>query len=169
MRGLGVFKEKGIEVLLMHERVDEWMMSQVSEFDGKNFQSITSTELELGELADTKEKEALEKVAEENKGLVERRKSVRGEDVNEVKVSSRLTDAPSCIVQSANDMSMHMQKILKTAGHGMPASQPTLEINAEHALIKRLNEENDEDQFADWTRILFEQAVLAEGGELADP
>jgi molecular chaperone HtpG len=166
---LGIFKEKGIEVLLMHERVDEWMMSQVSEFDGKNFQSITSTELDLGELADKKEKKAQEKVAEENKDLVERMKAVLGDDVNEVKVSSRLTDAPSCVVQSANDMSMHMQKILKTAGHGMPASQPTLEINADHALVKRLNDEKDEDKFSDWTRILFEQAVLAEGGELADP
>ena len=96
-------------------------------------------------------------------------KAVLGDDVNEVKVSTRLTDAPSCVVQSANDMSMHMQKILKTAGHGMPAGQPTLEINADHALVKRLNDEKDDDKFSDWTRILFEQAVLAEGGELADP
>jgi len=166
---LGVFNEKGIEVLLMHERVDEWMMSQVSEFDGKSFQSITSTELDLGELADKEEKQAQEKVAEENKDLVERMKAVLADDVNEVKVSTRLTDAPSCVVQSANDMSMHMQKILKTAGHAMPHSMPTLEINADHALVKRLHDEPDGDRFTDWTRILYEQAVLAEGGELADP
>ena len=166
---LGVFREKGIEVLLMHERVDEWLMSQVSEFDGKSFQSITSSELDLGELADKEEKQAQEKVAEENKDLIERMKTVLGESVSDVKVSSRLTDAPSCIVQGAYDMSMHMQKILKTAGHAAPMSKPILEINADHALIKRLNEEQDEGQFADWTHILFEQAVLAEGGELDDP
>jgi molecular chaperone HtpG len=166
---LGVFREKGIEVLLMHERVDEWMMSQVSEFDGKTMQSITSSELDLGELADKKEKKAQEKVAEENKGLVERMKAVLGDDVNEVKVSNRLTDAPSCVVQGAYDMSMHMQKILKTAGHEMPSSKPTLEINADHALVKRLNDEQDDNRFAEWTRILYEQAVLAEGGELPDP
>ena len=166
---LGVFREKGIEVLLMHERVDEWMMSQVSEFDGKHFQSITSSEMDLGELADKQEKKAQEKVAEENKDLVERMKEVLGEDVNEVKVSTRLTDAPSCIVQGAYDMSMHMQKILKTAGHEMPMSSPTLEINADHALVKRLHDEQDDTRFEEWTRILFEQAVLAEGGELKDP
>jgi molecular chaperone HtpG len=166
---LGVFKDKGIEVLLMHERVDEWMMSQVSEFDGTSFQSITSSELDLGDLADKEEKQAREKVAEKNKELVERMKTVLGDDVGDVKVSSRLTDAPSCIVQGAYDMSMHMQKILKTAGHAAPLSKPILEINPDHALVKRLNEEKDDTQFADWTRILFEQAVLAEGGELADP
>lgn len=166
---LGVFRNKGIEVLLMHDRVDEWMMSQVNEFDGKKLQSVTSADLDLGQLADEKEKEQQEKVAEDNKGLIERMKEVLADDVNEVKVSSRLTDAPSCIVQGAYDMSMHMQKILKTAGHDMPAGKPTLEINVDHALVKRLNDEKDDTQFADWTRILFEQAVLAEGGELADP
>ncbi len=166
---LGIFRQKGIEVLLMHERVDEWMMSQVSEFDGTSFQSITSSELDLGELADEEEKQAQEKVAEENKGLVERMTAVLEDDVNEVRVSSRLTDAPSCVVQGAYDMSMHMQKILKTAGHSAPGSKPILEINPDHALVKRLNEEKDDEQFADWTRILFEQAVLAEGGELEDP
>lgn len=166
---LGIFNEKGIEVLLMHERVDEWMMSQVSEFDGKSFQSVASTELDLGELADKKEKEEQEKVAEENKGLVERMQAVLADDVNEVRVSARLTDAPSCIVQGAYDMSMHMKKMLKTAGHAMPSSKPILEINVDHALVKRLHDEHDEDRFADWARIFYEQAVLAEGGELADP
>ena len=166
---LGVFREKGIEVLLMHERVDEWMMSQVSEFDGKHFQSITSSELDLGDLEDKQEKQAHEQVAEENKDLVERMQQVLENDVSEVKVSSRLTDAPSCIVQGAYDMSMHMQKILRTAGHAAPMSKPTLEINPDHALVKRLHDEQDDDRFADWSRILFEQAVLAEGGELQDP
>ncbi len=166
---LGIFREKGIEVLLMYERVDEWMMSHISEFDGKHFQSATSTELDLGDLAGKEEKQAQEKVEEQHKGLVERMKEVLGDDVNEVKVSSRLTDAPSCIVQGAYDMSMHMQKILKTAGHDMPSGKPTLEINVDHALVKRLNNEKDDDRFADWVRLLFEQAVLAEGGELGDP
>lgn len=166
---LGVFRDKGVEVLLMHERVDEWMMSHVSEFDGKHFQSITSSELDLGELADKKEKQAQEKVEKDNEGLVERMKTALGDDVADVKVSSRLTDAPSCVVQAAYDMSMHMQKIMKTAGHDMPMSKPTLEINVDHALVKRLNDETDDAQFAEWTRLLFEQAVLAEGGELADP
>ncbi len=166
---LGVFREKGIEVLLMHERVDEWMMSHVTEFDGKSFQSITSSDLDLGELADKQEKKAQEKVEKENEGLVERMKTALGDDVAEVKVSSRLTDAPTCVVQGAYDMSMHMQKIMKTAGHDMPMSKPILEINVDHALVKRLNDEKDDEQFAEWTRLLFEQAVLAEGGELADP
>lgn len=166
---MGVFREKGIEVLLMHDRVDEWMMSHVSEFDGRKFQSITSTDLDLGDLADKKEKKAQEKVAEENKGLIEHMKSVLSDEVEDVKVSSRLTDAPSCIVQGAHDMSMHLQKALKTAGHGMPLSKPTLEINVDHSLVKRLSDEKDDERFSDWTKILFEQAVLAEGGELADP
>lgn len=166
---LGIFREKNIEVLLLHERVDEWMMSHISEFDGKSFQSIASTGLDLGDLAGEKEKQARQKVKEENKGLIERMKKVLGDDVSEVKVSDRLTGAPSCIVQGTYDMSMHMQKILKTAGHNMPSSKPTLEINVEHVLVKKLNDENDDDRFTDWTHLLFEQAVLAEGGELADP
>ena len=166
---LGIFREKGIEVILMHERVDEWLMSQVSEFEGKSFMSVTSSELDLGDFADKEEKQAQEKVVEENKDLIEKMKEALGDSVNDVRVSTRLTDAPSCIVQGAYDMSMHMQKILKTAGHAAPMSKPILEINPDHALIKRLKEEQDEAQFADWTYILFEQAVLAEGGELDDP
>lgn len=166
---LGIFREKGIEVLLMHERVDEWMMSHVSEFNGKSFQSVTSSELDLGELSGKQEKQAQEKIEKENKDLTERMKAVLGDDVSDIKVSSRLTDAPSCVVQGAYDMSMHMQKIMRTAGHDIPMSKPTLEINADHALVKRLNGEKDEVQFSEWTRLLFEQAVLAEGGELADP
>ncbi len=166
---LGIFREKGIEVLLMHERVDEWMMSHISEFNGKHFQSITSTALDLGDLAGEEEKQAWEKVEEESKGLIKRMKEVLGDDVNEVKTSGRLTDAPSCVVQGTYDMSMHLQKALKTAGHNMPSNKPTLEINVDHALVKRLNDEKDDERFADWTRLLFEQAVLAEGGELGDP
>jgi molecular chaperone HtpG len=166
---LGIFRQKGIEVLLMHDRVDEWMMSHITEFEGKKFQSVASADLDLGELADKQEKEAHEKIAEENKGLLERMKSVLADDVNDVRVSGRLTDAPSCIVQAAHDMSMHLQKVLKTAGHQMPGSKPTLEINPDHALVKRLNDETNEEKFADWTRILYEQAVLAAGGELGDP
>ncbi len=166
---LGVFREKGIEVLLLHERVDEWMMSHVSEFDGKSFQSAVSTDLDLGDLAGEEEKQDREKVEEENRELVERMKEILGDNINEVKVSGRLTNAPSCIVQGAYDMSMHMQKILKTAGHNMPSGKPTLEINVDHALVRQLNDEKDDERFADWTHLLFEQAVLAEGGELADP
>jgi len=166
---LGVFRDKGIEVLLMHDRVDEWMMSHVTEFEGKKFQSVASADLDLGDLEDKEEKKAHEKVAEESRDLIERMQKVLADDVNEVKVSGRLTGAPSCIVQGAHDMSMHLQKVLKTAGHAMPASKPTLEINVDHSLVKRLHDEQDDERFADWTRILFEQAVLAEGGELADP
>ena len=166
---LGVFRQKGVEVLLLHERVDEWMMSHVSEFAGKPFQSAGSAELDLGALADAKEKQAQQRVREENKDLVARMQAALGGDAHEVKVSARLTDAPSCVVQGAYDMSMHMQKILKTAGHAMPAAKPTLEINPDHALIKRLRDEKDDAQFTDWTRLLFEQAILAEGGELPDP
>jgi molecular chaperone HtpG len=166
---LGIFRKKGIEVLLMHDRVDEWMMSHLDEFDGKKFQSVSSADLDLGKLADKEEKETQEKMAQENKDLLDKMKQVLAADVNDVRISTRLTDAPSCIVQDSHDMSMHLQKVLKSAGHDMPTGKPTLEINADHPLIKRLHDEKDEDRFADWTRILFEEAVLGEGGELADP
>ena len=167
---LGVFREKGIEVLLLFERVDEWMMSHIRDFSDKSFQSITSSDLDLTTLTDADDKDNKpDKTNPQDQALIERMQKVLGSEVKAVKISSRLTDAPSCIVQETNDMSMHLQKIMRNAGHALPNAQPILEINMDHPLVIALHQESDEDRFADWSRLLLEQAILSEGGELADP
>ena len=166
---LEIFRKKDIEVLLMFDRVDEWLTSHVNEFDGKSLVSIAKGELDLGELKD-KDDEKAEKEAEgTHKELVERIQKSLGEDIKEVRVSHRLTDSPSCLVMENDEMPVHLQKMLQQAGHDVPDNKPILEINADHTLVKRLNDESNDDRFTDWSKLLFEQAMLSEGGQLDDP
>ncbi|MEE9342445.1 MAG: molecular chaperone HtpG [Gammaproteobacteria bacterium] len=165
---LEIFRKKGIEVLLLSNRVDEWLTSHLAEFDGKTIASIAKGELDLGKLDDEDASDA-EEAAEANKGLIERITKALGDDVKEVRVSQRLTDSPSCIVLENEEMAVHLQKMLKQAGHEIPDTKPILEINVEHSLVHRLDNESDEDRFVEWSKILFEQAMLSEGGQLEDP
>ncbi|TXH76013.1 molecular chaperone HtpG [Thiobacillus sp.] len=166
---LEIFRKKGIEVLLLSDRVDEWLASNLTEFDGKPLKSVAKGGLDLGELEDEAEKTA-QKEAEDNlKPLVERIKTTLGERVKDVRVTHRLTDSPACLVTGEGDMSANLERLLKAAGQAAPTVKPTLEINPTHALVTRLNSESDEDRFKDWANLLFEQALLAEGGQLDDP
>ncbi|MFO8023914.1 molecular chaperone HtpG [Thiohalophilus sp.] len=166
---LELFRKKGIEVLLMYDRVDEWMMSFMDEYNGKPFVSVAKGALDLGELEDKEEKEKAEQAEKDYQSLLERMQRVLEGKVKEVKVSHRLTDSPSCLVVSENDMAMSMQKLLKQAGHNVPNIEPVLEINPDHGLVRRLQNVDDDSQFNDWALILFEQAMLSEGGQLEDP
>ncbi len=166
---LEIFNTKGIEVLLLWDRVDEWMMSYLTEFDGKNFESVAKGDLDLGELEDKDDKEKVEKAADEYKSLIEHMKKTLDGKVKDVRVTNRLTNSPSCLVVEQQDMALNMQKLLKQAGHQVPDLQPTLEINPKHPLVERLNTETDDTKFEDWAFILFEQALLSEGGQLEDP
>ncbi len=166
---LEIFRKKGIEVLLMSDKVDEWLLGSLTEFEGKKLQSIAKGDLDLGKLQDESEKEAQKKVEEEAKSLVERIKSTLGEAVKEVRVTHRLTDSPACLVAGEHDVSGNLARILKAAGQKAPESKPILEINPTHRLIERLKSESDEAKFADYTHVVFDQALLAEGGQLEDP
>ena len=165
---LEVFKKKGIEVLLLTENVDEWWLGQFEEFDGKKLQSVAKGDLDLGALADEEEKKAQEKVADEFKPLVEKIKTALGDKVKEVRVTHRLTDSPACLVVDENELSGNLERMLKAAGQKVNASQPILEINPEHALIAKMRLADGE-TFAEWSQVLFDQALLAEGGQLEDP
>ena len=166
---LEVFRKKNIEVLLMWDRVDEWMMSYLTEFDGKQFQSVAKGSLDLGELTDDDEKKELEEAEEGFKSLTERMKEVLGETVKEVRITHRLSRSPSCVVVEQNDMAVNMQQLLKAAGHDVPKVAPILEVNPTHPLVLKLKEEGDQKRFGDWTHILFDQAMLNEGVQLEDP
>jgi len=166
---LEVFRKKGIEVILMHERVDEWMMSHMQEFDGKAFQSVSKGELDIGGEDDKEEKKANEKIEKEYTDIVKRMKDTLGEKVKDVRVSHRLTTSPACLVVEEGEMNVSLQNMLKQAGHEVPNLNPTLEINPEHPIIEKLKDETDEDRFGDWSEIMFEQAMLSEGGQLEDP
>ncbi|MEZ0232971.1 MAG: molecular chaperone HtpG [Methylophilaceae bacterium] len=166
---LEIFRKKGIEVLLLSDRVDEWLLSSLTEFDGKKLQSVAKGDLDLGKLEDEAEKEQQKKVEDEYKSLIEKIQSTLGDSVKEVRVTHRLTDSPACLVSGTHDMSGNLERILKAAGQNTPANKPTLEINPEHKLVQRLKQESDDARFADWSHILFDQALLAEGGQLQDP
>jgi len=166
---LEVFKTKGIEVLLMHDRVDEWSMSYFTEFDGKSLQSVAKGALELGELEDEGEKEAFNKAVDECKDLTTRMQEALGERVKEVRLTHRLTNSPSCLVVEEQEMAINMQKIMEAAGQAMPSSKPILEVNPQHPIVLRLKEEADSQRFSDITSVLFDQAMLSEGGQLDDP
>ncbi len=166
---LELFKKKGIEVILMYDRVDEWMMSHLNEYNEKTFVSVAKGALDLGELADKEEKEKTEQAAKDYSELLDKMKEALGDKVKEVRISNRLTNSPSCLVVEEGDMAVSMQKIMQQAGHSIPAMEPILEINAEHPLVIRLKESVADGQFSDWTFILFEQALLSEGGQLEDP
>ncbi len=169
---LEVFKKKGIEVLLLTDHVDEWLVQHMPEFDGKSLQSVAKGQLDLDKdkAKDDKEDQDKDKEADESiKSVLEQIKKVLEGKVKDVRVSSRLTDSPACLVADEHEMGAHMERIMKAAGQSMPVSLPTFEINAEHALIQRLKEEADDERFADLSHLLFEQALLSEGGQLEDP
>ena len=166
---LEMFRKKGIEVLLLHDRVDEWLVSHLTEFDGRKLVSVAKGDLDLGKLQDEQEQKAAKQAEDENKDLVEKMRNALEDLVSEVRISHRLTDSPSCLVQGEHEMAMHMQRLMKQAGHDVPLSKPSLEINPEHALVKRLRDEHDSERFAAWSRLLFEQAMLTQGGQLEDP
>jgi molecular chaperone HtpG len=166
---LEVFRKKGIEVLLLHDRVDEWMVSHLTEFDGKALASVAKGELDLGKLSDEDEQKSAQEAETEFKDLVKRIQEALDEDVKEVRISHRLTDSPAVLVLEEHEMAMHLQEVMKQAGHALPASKPILEVNPDHPLVARLKEEQDEAKFADWSHLLFEQALLSEGGHLEDP
>ncbi len=166
---LEVFRKKGIEVLLLVDRVDEWLMSHLAEFDGKSFQDVGKGELDLGKLDSEEEKQAQEKVAEQLKPLLDRVKTVLTEQVAEVRITHRLTDSPACVVVAEHDMGAQMRRILESAGQKVPDSKPIFELNPEHPLVKKLEQESSETRFVDLAHILFDQANLAEGAQLQDP
>ena len=163
---LEVFRKKGVEVLLLTDRVDEWMLSFLNEFDGKPLQSVARGDLDLGALND-EEKKAQEKVSEELKPLVEKMKEALKDKAKDVRLTFRLTDSPSCLVADDGEMSGYLQRMLKAAGQQAPSFHPILEVNPEHALVKGLHA--DSANFDDWCHLLFDQALLAEGGALDDP
>src|SRR5438477_3936946 len=166
---LEIFRKKGVEVLLMHDRVDEWVMANLTEFEGKELQSVAKGDLDLGKLEDEAEKKEQEKEAGEFKELTDRIGKVLGDKVKEVRVTHRLTDSPACLVADPSAMSTNLERLLKSAGHKVPETKPTLEVNPHHPLVRALKAEFDEKRFADWSYILFDQAVLAEGGQLDEP
>lgn len=166
---LEVFRKKGIEVVLLTDRVDEWMLSYLREFDGKELVSVARGDLDLGALADEAEKAEQEKASTEWKDVVERAKSVLEGKAKDVRVTLRLTESASCLVSDEGDMSGYLQRLLKQAGQKSPDAQPILELNPEHALVRKLRDVSDEAAFGDRVRVLFDQALLAEGGMLDDP
>jgi len=160
---LEVFRKQGIEVLLLYDRVDEWMMAQVQEYSSKTFASVAKGELDF-ETDETPEQD--EQAASDLAGRI--RKAL-DEKVSEVRVSKRLTSSPACLVLGEHDLALHMQHLLRQAGHHVPESQPTLEINPGHPLLRRMEGLSDDARFREWSEVLFDQAVLADGGQLADP
>jgi len=164
---LEVFRKKGIEVLLLAERVDEWLVSNLAEFEGKPLASVARGDLDLGKLEDEAEKKEQEKQAGEYKDLTDKIKGALGGQVKEVRVTLRLTASPACLVSDQYDMGGNLARILKAAGQKVPESKPIMEINPGHPLVQRLKYE--ESHFADWSQVLFDQALLAEGGQLEDP
>jgi molecular chaperone HtpG len=166
---LEVFRKKGVEVLLLSDRVDEWLVSHLHEYQGKHLQSVTKGKLDLGDLADKADQEKAEQAEKEHEDLLKRLKGSLGERVNEVRVSTRLVDSPACIVVGEHDMSANLARVLKAVGQDAPDMKPTLEVNLDHPLVKRLEAETNQARFDDLGMILFDQAQLAEGGQLDDP
>jgi molecular chaperone HtpG len=166
---LEVLRKKGIEVLLMSDRVDEWMLSFLTEFEGKAIQSVAKGVLDLGALEDETDKKAQEEAATEHKPLIERIKKALDAHVKDVRVTLRLTESPACLVADDNDMTAGLQRMLKAAGQKIPTAKPILEVNATHPLVQRLQAESDETRFADLASVIFDQSLLAEGGQLEDP
>lgn len=167
---LEVFKKKGVEVLLLTDRVDEWVTGSLTEFDGKQLQSVAKGALDLGALEDEADKAAQKLVEEAAKPVVELVQKALGERVKDVRATARLTDSPACLVVGEHEMSAHLERMLKAAGQPVPeGSKPTLEINPEHVLVKRLAAESDDSRREDLAHVLYDQALLAEGGKLEDP
>lgn len=166
---LEIFRKKGIEVLLLTDRIDEWLMGYLTDFDGKPFVDVARGDLDLGKLDTEEERQAQDEVAKAKEGLIERLKAVLGEQVAEVRVSHRLTDSPAVLAIGEQDLGLQMRQILEASGQKVPDSKPIFEINPVHPLILKLDSEADEDRFSDLSRILFDQAALAAGDGLKDP
>jgi len=166
---LEIFRKKGVEVLLLGDRIDSWLADHLTDYEGKHLQSIARGDLDLGKLEDEKDKEEIEAVGKDFEEVVDRIKKVLDGKVADVRISHRLTDSPTCLVSEAYGMSRTMERILKEAGQNVPGSKPVLEINPAHTLIAKLKDEADETRFADLALILFDQAVLSEGGTIDDP
>ncbi|CAI8835810.1 chaperone protein HtpG [Pseudomonas sp. IT-P12] len=166
---LEVFRKKGIEVLLLTDRIDEWLMSYLSEFDGKSFVDVARGDLDLGNLDSEEDKKAAEEVAKSKEGLVERLKTALGDSVAEVRVSHRLTDSPAILAIGEQDLGLQMRQILEASGQKVPDSKPIFEFNPAHPLIEKLDGEQSEERFGDLSHILFDQAALAAGDSLKDP
>lgn len=165
---LEIFRKKGIEVLLLSDRIDDWLMSHLTEFDGKTFADVAKGELDLGDVEDEDEKKAQEETAKAKEDLVKRVKEALGEGVQEVKITHRLTDSPACVVLPEHEMGYQMRRIMEAAGQPLPEVKPILELNPDHALVARL-EGAEGDLFTQLSYILLDQAIIAEGGHLDDP
>ncbi|WP_114653993.1 molecular chaperone HtpG [Polynucleobacter necessarius] len=164
---LEIFRKKGVEVLLLSDRVDEWMLSFFTEFDGKHMTSVAKGGLDLGDLSDEKEKKEHEETEKNFKDLLDRMKAALEDKVKDARVTFRLTDSPACLVSDENELSGNLLRMLKAAGQQAPDMKPILEVNPEHPLLLKLK--SDDKQFDEWTEVLFDQALLAEGGQLSDP
>ncbi len=166
---LEIFRKKGVEVLLLHDRIDEWLAMHLAEFDKKPLHSVAQGELDLGELESPDEKAQQQKVTDEHKDLLERIKQTLGDRIQDARLTQRLTTSPACLVTESHAMSANLERILKSVGQEVPAGKPILEINAGHPLLARVRAETDSARFEDWAQLLFEQALLSEGGQLEDP
>lgn len=166
---LEIFRKKGVEVLLMYDRIDEWMMGYLFDYKDKHFANIAKGDLDLGEIETEEDKKQQEEVEKSSEDLVKRLQEALAAKVSEVKVSHRLTDSPACLVAGAYDMGAQMRQIMEAAGQSLPESKPTMEINPGHPLMERLNAEVQEDQFAELANVVFDQAALSEGRPLEDP
>jgi molecular chaperone HtpG len=166
---LEIFRKKGLEVILFHDRIDEWLVSHLAEFDGKQFQDVAKGELDLGDLQDTEEKQHQEETEKEFKGLIEKISKLLEENVEEVRMTHRLTESPACLVVSEDDMGMQMRRVLESAGQAVPENKRIFELNPDHPLVQKLNDESDSDRFNDLARVLYDQAQLAEGSQLNEP
>ncbi len=166
---LEIFRKKGIEVLLLTEQIDEWVVMHLHEFEGKSLQSVTKGKLDLGKLDDEAEKKEVEVVGDQLKPFIERVQSALNEKTKEVRVSYRLTTSPACLVADEHGMDASLERLLKSAGQNIGGSKPIMEINPQHPIINTMKEEVDDERFKDWAFILFDQALLSEGGQLEDP
>ena len=166
---LEIFRKKGIEVILLSDRIDEWLVNHLMEFEGKQFQDVARGQLDLGDLEDEGDKEQQKDVEKEYNSLLDKVGELLGDEVSEVRVTHRLTDSPACLVVSEDDMGMQMRRILESAGQAVPDTQRIFEINPEHPLVRKLNDEVDLDRFNDLAMVLYDQAKLAEGTQLSEP
>ena len=166
---LEIFRKKGIEVLLLFDQIDEWLGTHLHEFDGKSLQSVTKGELNFGDLESEDEKKEAEKASDSLKSMLDRIKNALGEQVKEVRMTHRLTTSPACLVADEHAMDASLERLLKSAGQDIAGNQPIMEINPQHPLVEALSGETDEKRFKDWVFLLFDQALLSEGGQLNDP
>ncbi len=166
---LEIFRKKGIEVLLMSDRVDEWLMSHLTEFEGKSLVSVAKGDLDLGKIESDEERQQQQETEKDAKDLMEKIQHVLGDRVEAVRVSHRLTQSPACIVLKAHEMALYLQQMLKQAGQEVPTTKPILEINPHHPILHHLEQENDDQRITEWAELLLDQSILAEGGQLEDP